>query len=87
VSVTRRRERIGQKWLDDVAEMVRRGMVPRDGLRAYQDADETLSGQFLAECDAADPVGFGWERGKEPKGPGISRGKSRSTAANPTGER
>jgi hypothetical protein len=35
----------------------------------------------------ATPIGWGWERGKEPKGPGISRGKSRSTAANPTGER
>jgi hypothetical protein len=33
------------------------------------------------------PIGRGWELGKEPKGPGISRGKSRSTAANPTGER
>jgi hypothetical protein len=35
----------------------------------------------------ATPIGWGWELGKEPKGPGISRGKSRSTAANPTGEK
>ena len=37
--------------------------------------------------EKATPIGWGWERGKEPKGPGISRGKSRSTSANPTGER
>ena len=33
------------------------------------------------------PIGWWSESGKEPKGPGISRGKSRSTSANPTGER
>ena len=37
--------------------------------------------------EKATPIGWWCPAGKEPKGPGISRGKSLSLAANPTGEK